>query len=277
MINRHFQESESILEDELNRYERLWKPALEGIIERPGSVLGSQVNKALSAFSVSIVANKQHDVSVNFLRILRTLGVANFQLSVSSGNPFSIDLCGESFEIVGNPTTAYVDTDTWLNVYFSAAILRDMAAIHFLRKVPESIHQTADLKPDQFDLAFIRAMKGLFDAEAKIGQLLIDAMEASDPDSLDSSRLDYATNILLPQLPLYRCILSSDQGEFNEMLEEAVLKHKDFWDKGENKYNSEGWIALPLIAASVIAFDNKGFEMTFETDYIPSWLVKREF
>ena len=99
----------------------------------------------------------------------------------------------------------------------------------------------------------------------------------SDPDGLNSSRFDYATNILLPLLPLYRCILSSDQVEFSEMLEEAVLKHKDFWSKGENKYNSEGWIALPLIAASVIAFDNKGFKITFKTDYIPSWLVKHEF
>ena len=104
--------------------------------------------------------------------------MANFQFSVSSGNSFSIDLCGESFEIVGSPTTAYVDTDTWLNVFFSAVILRDMAAIHFLCQVRESVHQTANLKPDRFDLAFIRGMKGLFDSNATIGRELIDAMEA---------------------------------------------------------------------------------------------------
>jgi hypothetical protein len=143
--------------------------------------------------------------------------------------------------------------------------------------VPEAVHKNANLKPGEFDLAFVRAMKGLFTSEVEIGQLLVDAWEAFDPDKIDEDRFDYASNILLAQLPLYRCILSNEQDEFNERLKDAVLKHKEFWGADGSEYAKRGWVALPLIAAGVIAFDNKGFEINFETDYIPSWLVRHEF
>jgi hypothetical protein len=189
----------------------------------------------------------------------------------------TIDLGEMSFDITGQATSAYVDTDTWLNAYFGAVVARDNAGIKTLCAVPESMHVQANLKPDPFDLAFVRALKGLYDPDTNIGQLLVDAMEASDPGKLNRDRRAYATHVLYPQLPVYRCMLSSDQAELNEKLEQAVLEHKEFWSSKDRKYSPEGWISLPLIAASATAFDTKQFGMTFETDYIPDWLAKGEF
>ncbi|MEO1614978.1 MAG: hypothetical protein AAFV88_03960 [Planctomycetota bacterium] len=40
---------------------------------------------------------------------------------------------------------------------------------------------------------------------------------------------------------------------------------------------SEGWIFLPLIAAGALAYDNTEFAITVDNEYIPQWLVRREF
>lgn len=276
MINRHYDEPKEFLMDDLTQYAESWGDILEAIKNRPGDNLGPELRESLYAFSMSIVGNSEKNQIRDLLIKMKSIGIANFEFSLKPGETFTVHLGGESFELIGQPVTAYMDTNTWLIAYYSAVVARDMSGINTLCQVPEIIHQNANLKPDHFDLSFVRAMKGLFNPDVNIGQLLVDAMEASDPSKIDMDRLNYASNILLPQLPLYRCILSSDQEEFNEKLEEAVLKHRDFWGTNEKQYDRQGWIALPLIAAGAIAYDNKGFEITFETDYIPSWLAKGE-
>jgi hypothetical protein len=144
--------------------------------------------------------------------------------------------------------------------------------------VPEETHKTANLRPNDFDLAFVQATKGLFNSEVNIGQLLVDAMIAAKAeDKMEPARFEYIDHILVPQIPLYRCILSSDETEFNEKLQEAILEHKEFWGQEDKQYKKRGWISLPLMGIAAIALDNKSFNITFETDYIPNWLVKREF
>jgi hypothetical protein len=171
-----------------------------------------------------------------------------------------------------------MDVDVWLNAFFSAIILRDGPIIRSLCKVPEETHKTANLRPNDFDLAFVQATKGLFNSEVNIGQLLVDAMIAAKAeDKMEPARFEYIDHILVPQIPLYRCILSSDETEFNEKLQEAILEHKEFWGQEDKQYKKRGWISLPLMGIAAIALDNKSFNITFETDYIPNWLVKREF
>jgi hypothetical protein len=94
---------------------------------------------------------------------------------------------------------------------------------------------------------------------------------------LSDDRYEYVNQILAPLLPVVRCMLSSDQGDFNEKLEEAVYDHQGFWGSDQNMDDTQGWISLPLIGVSALAFDSKGFAMTFETEYVPGWLAKGEF
>jgi hypothetical protein len=152
-----------------------------------------------------------------------------------------------------------------------------MSRINILCSIPNFVFENANLKPNAFDLAFVNVTKGLFDSTVDIGKLLIATMELFDNNLIDKDRFIYTSKILFPQLPLYRCILSNLEDEFNEKLLEAVLYHKEFWGSKKLEEDSEGWISLPMIAACVVAHDNKDFNITVETDYIPMWLVKKEF
>jgi Immunity protein 49 len=277
MIDRHIKLPQDFIAKNEVQYENSWGDLLEALQNRPAENLGSEFYEALGYFVLTVVGNLEKKRVLRALRIMKGIGVAIFAFAMNPGKTITVDLGDETFEITGEPTTAYVDVDTWLYAYSGAVIARDNAGIKTLCAVPESLHKQANLKPGPFDLAFVRAIKGLYDPDANIGQLLVDAMEASDPDKLDKDRREYATHILYPQLPVYRCILSSDQAEFNEKLEQAVLEHKKFWGHKDRQHNKRGWISLPLTAASATAFDNKGFVMTFETDYITAWLAKGEF
>src|SRR5215813_4966516 len=268
MIDRHIKLPQDFIAKKVAKYEHSWGNLLEALQNRPAENLGSQFYEALGYFALTVVGNLGRERTLRALRIMKGIGIANFAFAMNPGKTITVDLGDESFEITGEPTTAYVDVDTWLYAYSGAVIAGDNAGIKTLCAVPESLHMEANLKPGPFDLAFVRAIKGLYDPDANIGQLLVDAMETSDPDKLDKDRREYATHILYPQVPVYRCILSSDKAEFNEKLEQAVLEHKKFWGKKDRQHNKRGWISLPLTAAFATAFDNKGFVMTFETDYI---------
>lgn len=277
MIERHYQHPREFILEDADKYERGFGDLLEALQNRPADNLGPEFQEAISFFATTVAGGLERERVMRALRIMKGIGIGIFASATSPGKTVSIDLGDETFEITGQSTTAYVDVDTWLYAYFGAVIARDNAGIKTLCAVPEEVHAHADLKPGPFDLAFVRALKGLYEPEANMGQLLVDAMEASDPDNLSKDRREYATRILYPQLPLYRCILSSDQAEFNEKLDQAIVEHKAFWGKKDRHFNKKGWIALPLIAVCATAFDNKEFVMTFETDYIPDWLAKGEF
>jgi hypothetical protein len=277
MIARHYQKSQEFLIEDVEWYEESWGDVLEALQNRPADNLGSEFREALKYFVLTVVGGLEKDRILRALGITKSIGIANFMFATHNEEVFTMRLPDASFELTGQSITAYTDIETWLSAYFSTLIAGDNAGIEALCAVPEQVHRQADLKPDDFGLAFVRAVKGLHDPDAKIGQLLIEATEASHPDRLSDDRFEYVDRILYPLLPLYTCILSSDQADFNEKLEEAVLEHKAFWSADEHHYNTKGWISLPLTAVSGLAFDHKGFEMTFETEYIPAWMVRREF
>lgn len=278
MICRHIKLREDIVKDEVDYYMDSFEDICEAIKNRPSNSLGSEFKESLKILSLLTIGSRDKSEVLHILRFAKNIGLMNFQFGSKAGESFTCSIVGrDSFTLVGQETTVYMDTDTWLNALFVSLLLRDMNAVDTLCQVPESIHTKANIKPDPFDLAFVRVMKGLFKPDVNIGKLLLEAMQTSESDLIHADRREYINYILFPQLPLYRCIMSGTPSEFNDQLQEAVLSHKEYWSEGDRKYNSEGWISLPLIAAAVLAFDDKNYELTFETEYIPNWLVREEF
>lgn len=277
MIDTHFNEPKFFTEEKIREFDESLQDSIEAIANFPASNFGLIMKEVYQAFSRSVVARLERENSIKYLQMLNNIGQANFKFGVLIDEEFEVSIFGNSFKLIGESTTAYMDTDTWMDAFFAAVIIRDMQGIEFLVSVPEKIHQEANLKPSEFDLKFVGFLKGLFDQEANIAQLLVDAMEASDPEKLEKNTVNYATKILLPQLSLYKNFLSEEQSLFNENLEKALLKHKDFWTKGKMYLDERGWISLPLLAACTIAVDNKNFDIEITSGYIPSWLYKGEF
>ena len=275
MIERHHKpkEIEFVIKD-IDKFEKRIPKKIASIKKFNGEeVLGNSIQDALDAFARAVTAELDHEKIVRYLTILKEFGTANFAYVMRIEEPFAVTIDGDTFELTGAHKTDYVDTGTWEKAFYSAVILRDVAAIEVLNAVDETVFFNANLKCDRFDLALVNLMQGLFAPNADIGALLEAALKADD---IDQGRLRYANKILLPLLPVYRCIFTPDaEVPFNTAMRDALKQHKDYWKR--DKYDKQGWISLPLIAAAVIAHDHKGYQLEFETDYIPNWLVERDF
>lgn len=278
MIARHF-EAKSIerIIDRINRYEELLHIGLNTIkTQNAQDVLGGSIQDAISAFGEAVLADVPHQKIVRYLQHIKEFGCANFAFACRQGETFDVTINNDTFALTGGPAGAYLHTDVWEKVFYSAVTLRDKKAIEQLLQVPQSVFDNANLKADAFDTALINLMKGLFEPEANMGDLLEAALIEADPSAIASGRRRYVQHILLPLLPVYRCIYTANaQDEFNEAMVEALEAHKKYWKKDERE--RQGWISLPLMAAASHAYDLKGYQLTVETDYIPSFLVKNDF
>jgi len=278
MIVRHF-EAKSIerIIDKINRYEELLLIGTNTIkTQNAQDVLGGSIQNAINAFGNAVLADVPHQQIVRYLQHVKEFGSANFAFACRQGETFDVTINNDTFALTGGPAGAYLHTDVWEKVLYAAVTLRDKKAIEQLIQVPKSVFDNANISADAFDTALINLMKGLFEPEANMGNLLEAALIAADPNAIASGRRSYVQNILLPLLPVYRCIYTANaQDEFNEAMVEALEAHKKYWTKDRRK--QQGWISLPLMAAASHAYDFKGYQLTVETDYIPDFLVKNDF
>ena len=204
------------------------------------------------------------------------LGSAHFKCITNAKKAIAFSVDGQLYEMTGNYYSSYTDAHKWLDCIYAAIAVRNEEAISILMQVPNTVYDNAAVKDDPITYALAGVYKGLFGGiqDRSMLELISTAYSVADADEAD--RLEYIMSNMIPQLGIIRTILSSNsEDEYNELMKEAVLTHKDYWSQDEYEY--EGWVSLPLIALASIAFDHKGYSLNFETDYIPRWLVEREF
>ncbi len=235
------------------------------------SLLKGRVHKA---FLTSVVADASPKKVLYLLDLVTDIFVFNFVSSINDSKSISLPMGDAEIQIIGEATTAYMDTNTWLIGFYAAVVNRNKSALDVLCSVQDEVFLGADIKPDEFDLAYVRACKGLFDSNANIGQLLVDAMEASDEKYINEAKLNYSWNVILPVLFLLPYAIEGDHdGDFTKRFQDAVESHINFWGAGDNQYSWDGWRSLPLMAAAVLLFDNQGLKMP-ENELVPRWIVE---
>jgi len=278
MVESHVKLKLRTIERKVNRYESEWEDFMKDMKDSITSLIASQFNRTIGVFAVTASNEDFRDQSIRYFNILNTLGVANFKSAMKPDETFCINLDGESIELTGEETTAYMHTTIWIDAFCVAVIARDMEGIRTLCQMPESAHATANIQPDVFDLRFVEMLKGLFNPEANIAQLIVNAMQAAEVEASNADKEVYKSHILWPMFPLMRCILQTEaEAEFNEKLEAALIEHKEYWQHSERDFTPSGWVSLPLTAMCVLAADNKRYKVAIKTDYIPEWLVKQNF
>ncbi|WP_417362564.1 immunity 49 family protein [Gallaecimonas pentaromativorans] len=273
MIKRHVIYKKEFALDDLNKFEgRLNGKGLVSNIRdnNGGDIMGLYVSESLGAFFDSIIADESPKRTLHYLRVAKEFGVAHFDMLVRQGERFTAAINNEVYEFTGRRKGDYTDTNAWCRVYFSAILLRDMDAVERLQKVMPEHFAVSNIRNDPFDLALVAVLKGMFLQGKDMGALLEAALKAEVQG--EKKRVKYVNHILLPLLPIIRCVFSSNaDAEFNDFLKEAVLKHQKYWNG--DKYNNTGWVSLPLTALAAVAKARNGYQMNFETDYIPQWLV----
>lgn len=87
--------------------------------------------------------------------------------------------------------------------------------------------------------------------------------------------------LILPYLKVYQNVFENDEKGFNQNLEIALEKHKNYYENSliqgeEIRSDHTGWLSMALIGACAIAYD-KGIKREIESDYIPEWIITDNF
>ena len=241
-----------------------------------GEILGGHISTYYDAFSVGLFLKLETIQGFEYLKLMADFGSASFECILNNGKLFSFTIDGENYEMMGSHHSSYTDAHKWLDCIYAAIAVRNEEAISILMQVPNTVFDNAAVKDDPITYALAGVYKGLFGGiqDRSMLELISTAYSVADADEVD--RLEYIMSNMIPQLGIIRTILSSNsEDEYNKLMKEAVLTHKNYWSQDEYVY--EGWVSLLLIALASIAFDHKGYRLNFETDYIPRWLVECEF
>ena len=249
-------------------YEKRLDRLLTSFVERPSN-LSRFSNSRQAAVEVDALGEND-ELTIQYMQLSLQLGVAHFISALELPAEFGVDYLGKKYPYAVKRSTSHVGANAWLKVVYMAIILRNANALQIMCTIPTEILREADTKSPESTYRLVDFMKGLFNSDVDIGELLISAMESLED-------IDYMSDIRSPLLSLYRCFLSNDPEEFNEKLDEALASHKEFWaDNPENYNDVDGWVSMELLAVLSLAKDNKKWKLSAQSDYIPSWLASGE-
>jgi len=268
-------------------YDRLKKFSEEKAFPKsPLSALNGGNKKAQEAFSmIGMRSDKRSSDLIGFLSYANQTGINYFRMILNDGKSMQFTVEEKTYQTVGKFSSDWFYFDPWLAQLMTAISLRDNAAIQLLCKIPVADFQKA--KPeftDSFDIALMPMIQGLFSAEANHVELIQNMMAHTGPENYTSMRAPYATQVLMPMANLMVMALSNvDEAHYQQTWRKALESHIAYWTMDQELKNDyEGWVAFPIIAASVMMYDKKGYKLPADlTDdeklYVPEWLVYGDF
>ncbi|WP_417501847.1 immunity 49 family protein [Marinobacter sp.] len=274
MIKRHHTPNIASYEYCLERYKKMLVRAPAVIQQTPRSALPTFFNSCREFFATEASVHPGSALAWQALCLAEQLGTGHFRSVLNDGKELQLRFEDRQLPITGKYTANNTDIGVWLKVFCYGVMTRSGEALEVLNQVGEDMLLQAEKAPaTKYELALAALLKGVYNPEANLAQLLLDSKAAFDPDELHDSRFFYVSRILLPIDSIIRTIFAGDQEDaFNEHMEEALRLHQEYWVK-VSETAEDGLVSVPLTALAVMAYDHKGYRVRVENEYIPDWVV----
>jgi hypothetical protein len=164
----------------------------------------------------------------------------------------------------------------WCNGFFVALISCDTDPLDRLCSVPISLTQLSSTRSSKYFYLFAEALQGFYIGKREAYDLLEEAMSLATPEDVYEGSWLYVSSITIPWMNLLDCVMNSEQERFNNVLQEALQLHKQYWTKDEDSLlYPESYFALGLIAICRLAHE-QGMIVNGDSDYLPLRLVAGE-
>ncbi|MGF1733219.1 immunity 49 family protein [Photobacterium kasasachensis] len=277
-VETHAKASNIMIEKVLEDQTSIWSDIFSKLKTNGGICLPSNLDDGIEAASVALVGRKQRSDVIRYLCIAKDCAVAHFiREQLSTGCEFEVILDGESYYLEGKQGHSYLHFQFWFEAFCLTVMLRDWDKMHELLSYDESMFDTANVQSDKFDRALFALIKGMFKKGSNMQALMQDAVTASESRFIDEHRQPWAYSLLLPLLEIVSYILTTDvEEQYQEAMYKACQSHKDIW-QSKDASNSKGWLSIPLTAMAVLAYEYRQYELGFDTDYIPHWIVVGDY
>lgn len=242
------------------------------VAKKDGDALSQLLTVARSYAGYLSVIEPESPELCMALRIGAQAANAIFTTASSASGAVQVLLENDLVQLPAIGTTSTSYAGNWMSGLFMAIICQDGQALHTLIHTPVSVLRQSSTKGDECMYLFVEALQGFLKRDRETSSYLLKALEATDPDRL-SIDPEYVLSILVPEIDLLYRILEMDATAYNQALEKALEKHRQYWSKGQRKTNPSGYLALGPLAMSVCAI-NIGIPIEVESDYLPMRLVK---
>ncbi|MBC2864068.1 immunity 49 family protein [Streptomyces mexicanus] len=235
------------------------------------------------AFGTSLLAAKTHCGSDARAALLPTweawvtamqVGSALFASATSKGDAVECRILHRVRVLPAVGVQPYTDAGNWLNAFWLAIICRERGRLTQLANVPVSLLRESGAIYDEYVYPWVETLQKWWREGGELGDLLLAAVQGTDPDLLHVAEKDLVPKIEYPAMNLFVHYITEDPDRFNEALTDALNWHKSYWTEDEERQsNSSGLVALAPLALTCLAHD-AGFPIDVESEYLPKHLLE---
>lgn len=242
---------------------------LHDAAERRPESLGVWIPEGLKAVGYASMLERPVDEHVRWLRIVRDVGVARYEMALRPGERVHVNLLGDRVEVLAPDSRAYRDVLTWQRAWSAAAILRDDDALDRLASVPDALFLDADVSCDAADLAHVAFLRATHGPGASAERRAA-ARAAMDAAAVTGEAAAWAACIYRPLQAVYDGLFD-DAADVGPRLEAALASHARYWS-GDRAMDALGWVAWRLVAA--LAGAGRARSIDVASDYLPLGLTR---
>ncbi|MEU1517308.1 immunity 49 family protein [Streptomyces sp. NPDC005811] len=169
----------------------------------------------------------------------------------------------------------YTNAGNWLTAFWLAVVCREQTRMTQLCEIPVGFLRSSGVEYDDYVYHWIDALQTYWSERPGLGEKLIAAIQASEPEVVRIADRELLDKILYQPINLFQYFLRKDHEGFRQALFEALELHKSFWTASEEREETvDGYLALGPLAVACLAYD-AGFPIEVESEYIPGELLKR--
>jgi len=273
-ISRHAADIDDIQSD-CDYYARLLEKSLRNVHKSPVN-LGTLAGNARSYAGYLSILNPSSREMYRALRIaaysltgackLASLPEGRYEIFAGEGEPVMLP----------SGVTSYSDGLSWLQGFYLAAACREAHLNDSLAQIPVECLRQSSSRVDEYMYLQIEALQSFWKREADTPQRVIEAMKATDPEQIKVGTVDAALNLAVPEIDLLFRLLENDEATFNQALVKALDWYKKHCGQKELKNHPHGFLALGPLGLASIAYE-RGINIELESDYIPKYIVQRDF
>lgn len=264
-LDRHTVDQASALEN-LTLEMRVIDGLLEPSERTPSFFLIAQAGFTLAGLG-AVVDLSRPEICRGLQTAAKSLS-AMFAVAAAAGE-IEVDIGDhEPRRLSASGSNSFTHCGNWRNGFFAACICRDREALEILAHTPTQILRSSSSKSDEAYYQYVEAMQALWLRSKDTGAKLLAALKSTDPAILKLTPEDWVLNVLVPELDLASHLADGNAGPFNESLRFAIERHKNYWNKGDRKRKSTGFLAIGPLALASLAYD-AGLKISVESDYIP--------
>ncbi|MER2490533.1 immunity 49 family protein [Catenovulum sediminis] len=247
------------------------------VVDAPQRIY-SDGNLFFGCAAAAWLANKPKETIVYWLYQAHIAKQAHFYWVLNPGKEHSFTLQELDITLPGKKMLNWSNVHNWQEALTLAIIFNDQAALANLMQYEARnfIHPKAEGTKLPFMHAYCDLLKGFFNPQANLKDLVQAVSDTSQPDKIPNIKRSLVYNIMLPFADLMLAIVANNKERFTQTMQKAIKSHVTHFNDSVHSGLEIGWLSMPLCAVAAIAYRQCGFK-TEPNPYFPDWLVYGDF